>query len=281
MFRFSALLVSFLLAPVSVADTPRVLVTIKPYHSLVSLLLDDITRPALLLDGYQSPHTFRLKPYDTQTIAEADIIIWAGPTLETPLAPRLRKANDQHIIQIADGHDNEAHHQHETDPHRWLDPVLTINDMERIAEQLITAYPQHRKHISTMLKQVTTQLKKLDNDIRIILGDQKKVSALLYHAAWNYFLKRYDLEVNGVIHNSEHQPPGARHLHHLSEIVKNEKPRCLMIEPQFKPKYISAIAGDHEFKQHLLDPLGADITAGTEMYVSMMHAIARTFAKCR
>lgn len=280
---YLSIFISCLFLPTAFAasDSPRVLVTIKPYHSLVSSLLEGITKPELLLDGYQSPHTFQLRPHEARALADADVIIWVGPTLETPLAPRLRHANNQHIIQITDADEaHHHHHDHEADPHRWLDPVITREDSKQIAAALIHAYPEYREQISTRLAQLTTQLRQLDHDIKKTLTD-KPVSALLYHAAWDYFLQRYRLSVDGVIHNANHQAPGVRHLHQLSKTIERRKPRCLMIEPQFKPKYLSAIAGGHTFQQHTLDPLGTNIAAGHDMYAELMRNIARTFAACQ
>ncbi len=282
MLRLLLLICCLSLSTAFAADKPRVLVTIKPYHSLVSMLLDGITEPELLLDGYQSPHTFQLRPRQAQSIAKADVIVWVGPTLETPLASRLRKSKNQLVIQISDDHDEAGHHHdHELDPHRWLDPVLTRKDVNNIVSRLIEAYPQYADRISMQHQRLTTTLTRLDEDIQNTLGDKKHVSALLYHNAWEYFLNRYGLSVNGVIHNSAHQAPGVRHLDKLSKVIEREKPRCLMIEPQFKPKYLTAISGDHSFEQHTLDPLGANMPTGAEMYMRLLNNVTKTFAKCQ
>ena len=40
----------------------KVVASIKPIHSLASYLMDGVGKPDLIVDGYNSPHTFALKP---------------------------------------------------------------------------------------------------------------------------------------------------------------------------------------------------------------------------
>ena len=325
-------------------DEPRVLVTIKPYHSLVSRLLSGITVPKLLIDDYQSPHSFQLSPRQALEISKAKVIIWSGPSLETPLSQQLNHtrrqviqimANDnhdesEHAYEKDDHHDSrhdseyahekdehhnghhdseyahekdehhnghhdseyahekDEHHNghhdseyaHEKDPHRWLDPLLTIQDIQYIAKQFALLYPAHRKQVMDNQRQLVSKMKVLHGDIQKTLANQQQVSGLLYHAAWDYFLKRYRLRVSGVINPMPHRQPKVQHLRKLFEIVQKEKPRCLFIEPQFKPQYVDTLAPEKGFEQYTLDPLGADIAQGREHYFQMMHQIANTFARC-
>ena len=277
-------------------DEPRVLVTIKPYHSLVSRLLSGITVPKLLIDDYQSPHSFQLSPRQALEISKAKVIIWSGPSLETPLSQQLNHTRRQ-VIQIManDDHDESEHayekddhhdsrhdseHAHEKDPHRWLDPLLTIQDIQYIAKQFARLYPAHRKQVMDNQRQLVSKMKVLHGDIQKTLANQQQVSGLLYHAAWDYFLKRYRLRVSGVINPMPHRQPKVQHLRKLFEIVQKEKPRCLFIEPQFKPQYVDTLAPEKGFEQYTLDPLGADIAQGREHYFQMMHQIANTFSRC-
>ena len=61
----------------------KVVVSIKPVHSLVSYVMDGVGKPSLLVDGSASPHTFQLKPSHATMLQEADLVFWIGEDLES------------------------------------------------------------------------------------------------------------------------------------------------------------------------------------------------------
>ena len=75
---------SIILIFISSAEAePKVVVSIKPIHSLVSYVMDGVGRPSLLVDGSASPHTFQLKPSHATMLQEADVVFWIGEDLES------------------------------------------------------------------------------------------------------------------------------------------------------------------------------------------------------
>ena len=69
----------------------KVVVTIKPIHSLVTQLMVGIGEPTLLVDGAASPHSFALKPSGVRAIDAADVLIRVSPTLE-PFTVKIARA---------------------------------------------------------------------------------------------------------------------------------------------------------------------------------------------
>ena len=73
-----------LLATISMSKAEvKVVASIKPIHSLVSYVMDGVGKPDLIVDGYNSPHNFSLKPSHAKMIEKANLIIWVGEDLET------------------------------------------------------------------------------------------------------------------------------------------------------------------------------------------------------
>ena len=66
-------------------SVPKVVASIKPIHSLVAGVMQGVSSPYLLLKGASSPHHFQLKPSDAVRLKRADLVVWVGPSLETPL----------------------------------------------------------------------------------------------------------------------------------------------------------------------------------------------------
>ena len=120
-----------LLAVNSIAKAEiKVVTSIKPIHSLVSYVMDGIGKPDIIVDGYNSPHNFSLKPSHAKMIEKANLIIWVGEDLETFLEKPLKTiSKDAVIVEIMDlkgvkkfkfreknifeGHDEHKEHGHD------------------------------------------------------------------------------------------------------------------------------------------------------------------------
>ena len=50
----------------------KVVTSIKPIHSLASYVMDGVGKPDVIVDGYNSPHGFSLKPSHAKMIEKAD-----------------------------------------------------------------------------------------------------------------------------------------------------------------------------------------------------------------
>ncbi|MCF3640083.1 zinc ABC transporter substrate-binding protein ZnuA [Rhizobium sp. TRM95111] len=64
------------------AEAPKVVVSIKPIHSLVAAVMQGIGEPSLIVEGSASPHTYAMKPSNAAALQEADLVFWVGPGLE-------------------------------------------------------------------------------------------------------------------------------------------------------------------------------------------------------
>ena len=118
---------------ISKADV-KVVASIKPVHSLVSYVMDGVGRPDLIVDGYNSPHGFSLKPSHAKIIENADLIIWVGEDLEAflekPLNTIAKKAVNVEIMELKsikklkfreknvfEDHDDHGHKEKKHDDH--------------------------------------------------------------------------------------------------------------------------------------------------------------------
>ena len=61
----------------------KVVTSIKPIHSLASYLMDGVGKPDLIVDGFNSPHGFSMKPSHAKMLQNADLIFWIGEDLES------------------------------------------------------------------------------------------------------------------------------------------------------------------------------------------------------
>lgn len=77
------------IAGMAQAAEPKVVVSIKPVHSLVAAVMQGVGEPSLIVEGGASPHTYSMKPSNAAALQEADVIFWVGHGLEAFLAKPL------------------------------------------------------------------------------------------------------------------------------------------------------------------------------------------------
>lgn len=75
--------------------SPKVVVSIPPFHALVSEIMQGVGKPQLLIKSGASSHHAVLSPKDIQSLEQANVIVWGGPDLETFLINPLKNVDNQ------------------------------------------------------------------------------------------------------------------------------------------------------------------------------------------
>ncbi len=63
------------------AEVPSVVTDIAPVHALVSLVMEGVGTPDLIMQPGSSPHHYTMRPSEAGQLAEADLVVWVGPGL--------------------------------------------------------------------------------------------------------------------------------------------------------------------------------------------------------
>ena len=298
----------------------KVVASIKPIHSLASYLMDGVGKPDLIVDGYASPHGFAMKPSHAKMLQNADLIFWVGEDLENflekPLKSIAKKAEKIELMEIKglnklefrernifEGHDDHGHDEHkkedehkehghkedkhddhhehahgEHDPHIWLDPMNAKVILKEMAEHLIE---NDQKNASTYKANLKKALKDLDKLTKKVKSDlNKDFKSIVFHDAYQYFEKRFDVNVLGAFTVNTDVLPGAEQLSEIREIIEHDKVSCVFSEPQFNPDIINAVAKDMNIKTGVLDPLGATLTPGKTLYFDLISNMSKSFKSC-
>ena len=73
---------------------------------------------------------------------------------------------------------------------------------------------------------------------------------------------------------------GAEQLAEIREIIEHDKVACVFSEPQFNPDIINAVAKDMKIKTGVLDPLGATLDPGKNLYFDLIKNMSNSFKGC-
>ena len=296
----------------SVKAEIKVVTSIKPIHSLVSYIMEGVGSPDLIVDGYNSPHGFSLKPSHAKMLQEADIVIYVGEGveefLEKPLESIASNAVKFELLgqsgikklkfrerNIFEGHDDHGHdkkakkedhddHGHDDhghgqfDPHIWLDPMNAKIIVKKVTNQLSKLDKENSSIYKSNSKKA---LKELDQMIKEVKSDvNKDAKVVVFHDAYQYFEKRFKVNIIGALTVNTDVLPGAEQLAEIREVIEHEKVTCVLSEPQFNPDIVETIAKDTNISSGVLDPLGATLDSGKTLYFNLIKNISTSIKSC-
>jgi len=293
------------------ADVPSVVVTLKPVHSLVAGVMSGLKAPTLLLSGEGSPHTQLLTPLEVRQIKAADVVVWVGPSYETPLQGIMGSLkNCQHVITLMNkpgmilyrvrqggmwgrhshhspskencGHADHCHEQGDfpmTDGHLWLDPENAKTIVRVIARELGTLDPDHKEIYMENSEITIRRLNELDQELKQLLIPVINKPYVVYHDGTQYFDRHFKTKSIGVLIGDGHYGINAQHLLRISKYIRAQKVRCVFTEPQFPIDTIHSLLDKTRTRIEILDYLGIGLEADEDAYFFMMRNLANAFLR--
>ena len=186
--------------------------------------------------------------------------------------------HDKHDDHGDDKHDDHGHD--EVDPHVWLDPQNAKSLVHEIEEHLAEIDPSNAAKYEANAKAVMKKLDALTKEIEADLKPIRERGYVVFHDAYQYFEKRFGVSAVGSITVSPEVLPGAERVSELRDKVKSLNASCVFSEPQFEPKLVKTITENTDAGTGVLDPLGANIKDGPELYFTLIRNMAKSLKDC-
>ena len=291
-YLFASLLL-LLTTSVANADTLKIIVTIKPIHSLVSNLTHGITTPQLLIDGLQSPHDYTLKPSERRSISQADLVIYTSAQIEGFIEKLKDSDNNQGFIELITipgihtlesrslhGHDHDPADQHTLDGHIWL----SVNNAKAITNYLFEQLSQKdNNNVAIYSANRDRLLKKLDRLQKTIMNKLTPISNkafIQFHDAFQYFEDEFGLTSSLYVTSSPEHQSGIRQLRNLKQQIKEQNIRCVFYEPPHIPGILRSLTENTNARTLPLEPVGSQLAAGEDLYFNLINNIANQLEEC-
>ena len=196
--------------------------------------------------------------------------------------------HDKHAKDDHDDHGKEKHakddhddHGHgEFDPHVWLDPINAKAIVHEIEEALVKADPKNAKKYEANADRIAKEMDKLVEELREQLKPVQEKGFIVFHDAYQYFEQRFGVSAIGSITVSPEVMPGAERISELRKKVIELSATCVFSEPQFEPKLIKTLVEGTGAGTGVLDPLGASLTKGTDLYFKLIREMASSLKRC-
>ncbi len=291
--KHQILLLLVLFTPYLSAQTADIVVSIKPLHSLVQAIIGDTHTVHLLVQDKKSPHRMILKPSQRRLLHTADSVFYIDNNYEF-FIPAALNNNGYRISEFAllqtyplrtlhtHNDDDDAHHndnKRAIDPHLWLD-INNAKIIVRHIQEIVTQhYPQHATLYKNNAIALRSRLNKLHTELASTLTPNQQKPYVVLHDAYQYFEKHFNLQQGIAIYHSTAIPASANRIQTIRQLINDSGIRCAFIEPQLPRKMMDAII-DNPQHIYLLDPLGADINAGAELYFKLMRQMTKQLRAC-
>jgi zinc transport system substrate-binding protein len=293
------------LAVAAAAET-KVVVTIKPLHSLAAGAMDGAGTPELLVQGASSAHTYVLKPSDAAKLDRADLFLRMSDIME-PFTAKLTRSLPRRVrvVTLQDtrglkllgrrtgatfededdhndrGDDRKHGHEHGAiDGHAWLDPANARLMVRRIAQALGAKDPAKASLYRRNAEALAAKLDALDAELKRDLAPVAGRPFVVFHDALQYFERRYGLAAVGSIAISPELPPGAKRLSTLRRRVASLGAVCVFAEPQFDTRLADNVVEGTRARIGTVDPEGSRIAPGPDLYFELLRNLARDLKSC-
>lgn len=290
------------------AEPVKVIASIAPVHGLLAAVMEGVGSPQLLLEAQQSPHRYALKPSDARALADADLVVWVGPELESFLVRPmetlagqtarlvLSEVPDMNRLGVRsggyqDGPETQAawikrlkrNHAGALplhDPHYWLDPVNAAIWVQAMADRLAGIDPAHASQYQANASRLVQQIKDIEARIQERLAPLASVRFAVFHDGYRYFESRFGLTSVGAITDVAEVGPSADRIRWMKRAIADQQVVCVFSEPQFPKGLVDAVIEGTRVRSAVLDPLGSAQALGPGHYLALLESMAQTFEAC-
>ncbi|MDR0453799.1 MAG: zinc ABC transporter substrate-binding protein [Deferribacteraceae bacterium] len=286
-FPLAEFLLPYRGAPHSAAAYAReitVTVSIPPQKYIIDRISGGKINVNVMAPKGSDPHIFSPKAAQIKQLADSALYLAIGFPFEDSMIPQISKSfknlpviktqngitilsEDEGYIQAtrSDEKKTEKTHWH-SDPHIWTSPKEMATIAENTFKTLVNADPINRgiyeKNYAALLEDIRTADRKFTD-----LFSNPRISKkfLVYHPAWSYFARHYDLEQYAV--EIDGKPPKAKDLKNIIEKAKTENISIFLIQPQLSASAVNNVTKELGIKAVSIDILGEDwLAVMSQMY---------------
>ena len=302
-----------LLSGTASANVPKVVTDIPITHSLVTRVMAGIGMPDLIVDRGASPHEYSLRPSNAASLEAADLVFWISkgltPWLDDAVNTLARNAKVIELMdakgatvlpfregatfethshqhkQDEDGHDEHKHDEDEhatgnVDPHGWLDPYNGRIWLDVIATALSKIDPTNSDIYFANATQAKADIDTVISELEATLAEFRGTNFIVYHDAYQYFEKRFDVLAAGSISLGDVSDPSPARIAEVRKKVEELGITCVFSEPQFNSELVRTVTDGVSVKTRVIDPLGTQFTLGPDFYLNVLRGIAQSMASC-
>lgn len=160
------------------------------------------------------------------------------------------------LLKVSDEEEEEVD-EHGHDPHIWLDPVLAKQQVNSIRDGLILADPAGEEVYRLNAIAYNAELDGFDMYVRDELSECQLDTFVLFHNAFAYFVRQYDLRVFALGGASPESEAAAAEIVELIAFVMDNDIGVVFAEDLIDPHLAEVIADEAGAQVVILNTLEA------------------------
>jgi zinc transport system substrate-binding protein len=248
-----------------------VAVTILPQAGFVEAIGGDRVEVVVMVPPGASPHTYEVTPDQMAQLSQAKMYAKVGSPVEFELTwmDKLIAVNKNMLVvdcsQGIDLIESQDPDEPGMDPHIWLSVKNVKIMVQNICDGLVQVDASNRAYYEGNCADYLDKLTGLDNELAADLSGVKNRSFIVYHPAFGYFARDYNLTQIGV--EQEGKEPDADYVVRLIKEAREQEIRVVFVSPEYSTRSAETIAKEIGGQVVIIDPLSRD-------FINNMRAIA-------
>src|ERR687893_1767923 len=209
---------------------------------------DEVEVTGLMGPGVD-PHLYEASQGDVNALLEADVVFYNGLFLEGQMEDILERTGEQKpTVQVTGDIPGEElldspQYEGQFDPHVWFDATLWRTSVDPVVEQLSELDPEGASEFEQRGEEYKRQIDELDSFVEEEISSIPEEQRVLVtaHDAFNYFGRRYGMEVRGLQGISTEAEAGSRDVQELADFLAENEIKAIFVESSVPPQTIEAV----------------------------------------
>ena len=248
----------------------KVVATMYPVYEFVKQVGGDKVDVVMLIPPGAEPHDWEPTAKDIIKIKDAKIFAYHGKDFE-PVEKLLQKdvlgnalalevSKDVNKLEAKHEEKEEEHghghnEEHKFDPHAWLDPIAVQQEINTIAQALISVDEKNADYYKTNAQNYNKKLAELDEQYKRGLAGMTHKEIVTSHRAFGYLANRYGFEQLGIMGLSPDAEPTPDKMAKITEFCREHKVKYIFFETLTSPKLAQTIAKETGAELLVLNPI--------------------------
>ncbi|MFC0267652.1 metal ABC transporter solute-binding protein, Zn/Mn family [Kushneria aurantia] len=217
------------------------------------------------------PHLYQASAGDVNALQQADMILYAGYSLEGQLGDVLERFGQMKPTvamapeSIDPGDLITVQDIYGIDPHLWMDVGLWSNLVPTLVAQFSEQRPDCADTFEANGEAYRDELQALDGWIEesvASIPEQQRIMVTA-HDAFNYYGRAYDIEVAGIQGISTETETGVADIRDMANVVSERNVPAIFIESTINPRTVQAVIDAARQQGH-------EVEIGGELYSDAM-----------
>jgi zinc transport system substrate-binding protein len=222
------------------------------------------------------PHDLELTVAQTGAVAGADVVFYErglAPAVDRTIASTqpahvVDAAPSAHLLPARPGAGETG-----LDPHFWQDPTRLSAVAVAFERELARVDPTHKAAYARNLARLRHDLATLDHQIEKGLATCAVRTVVVSHDAFEYYGRRYNLDIQPIAGLSPDAAPSAKHIFELQRLIHTKHVTTVFYETLASPQMAHSLAHDLGIRAEVLDPIeGLSSATANQDYLSLMRA---------